>query len=127
MPVVSTAITIGAAALSFAGVAGAGAGVMTLGMTVAAGLTGGAIMGAVGYGLYAGTKALMAPKGRGMLPAPTGNAQKELAAAQEAASVKAQAAQQEKQRAISRSRTTYTSPLGPQEEAQTAKKTLLGQ
>ena len=114
MPFISTAIAIGTAI----GVGGGG---------FWAGAAGYAVISAAGYGA---TKAVGAIAGGGQkqLTGPSGgNAENQLAAAQEAASVKAQSAQREKQRAISRSRTIYSSPLGVQEQADTAAKTLLGE
>lgn len=62
------------------------------------------------------------------LPAPSQAQPKDdLKAATDAAATQAAEAQKKRQAAISRSRSIYTSPLGIQDQAQTAAKTLLGQ
>lgn len=93
----------------------------------AAGATGAAIVGTSAYGVRAAIGTLTSAKRLGITSTTGGSAKEDLAAAQEAASVKAQLAQREKQRAISRSRTIYSSPLGVQQQADTAAKTLLGE
>ena len=78
---------------------------------------GGGLMGAINK---KSDKALPAPK-------VDGTAQADLEAAEKAAAAKAELSQAKRQKAIARSRSIFTTPLGLQEQAATSQKKLLGQ
>jgi len=96
--------------------------------STAAIIVGSIIAGAAAVGSTAiSASASRKSKSQSMPSGGSGAAQADLDAAKEAASIRAEEAQKKKAAALKRSRTVYTSPLGQQTEASTAKKQLLGQ